>query len=148
MSALPKGWVDTEDGARHAAGMFAYSTPAGFATDPWTKEHPTLDAAIAALEPHVEAWREAVREAIGQTVKPVAERNPLVDPAVGDVLVAVMPDVSVRVYRVTAVGGGSLPDCSCEVAQGGKAWTASWMVCDWRNWPEGWTVTIVRRGAP
>jgi hypothetical protein len=149
MSVLPKGWVHTEEGAKHYCGVECVrSDVGGYLTRPGTcRVHPTLDAAIAALEPHVEAWREAVREAVGQTAKPVAaERDPLVDPRPGDGIEATLPSGAKRWIDVAVVDDGRVWYVEAYVGETRTLGTQP--IEMWRKWPAGWTIAVVRRGAP
>lgn len=153
MSALPKGWVTSGAGFYHVSGVSCLASNRGvYMTHPDAGEHPTLDAAIAALEPHVEAWRAAVREAVGQTAsaqvaaEPVAaERDPLVDPRPGDGIEAVTPAGEMRRYDVAIVEDGRV--WYVERIGDGESVLDNQPLEAWCGWFD-WTVTVVRRGAP
>ena len=153
MSALPKGWVDADAGvSRHVCGVQVSFSGGCWSTFPDTGEHPTLDAAIAALAPHVEAWRAAVREAVGQTASApvahsvVAERDPLVDPRPGDGIEATLPSGAKRWIDVAVVDDGRVWYVEAYVGETRTLGTQP--IEMWRKWPAGWTIAVVRRGAP
>jgi hypothetical protein len=146
MNALPKGWVRTGDDFRHVSGVDVMCYGDGLSrTHPDTGVHESLDAAIAALEPHVEAWREAVREAVA--AEPVAaERDPLVDPAVGDAVACTTDSGEWRVYYVVEIVRGVVVTRAWSPMIR-ETWNYEGPLDDWRDWPDDWTVTVVRRGA-
>ena len=84
-----------------------------------------------------------------QTAKPVAEavaaeRDPLVDPAVGDV-VAMTCDGVVSVLYVQHVADRMVTVRDWTIDSTSEVSTWSMNLGTWREW-EDWTVTVVRRG--